>query len=128
VENQLSKTFERFVVGPNNNIAFTVLKNIAENAGREGKYPILYIYSSSGLGKTHLLEAFTNEVNQRHPKLNVSSITARKFLDEMITLMKNNRINDLLKKYSEDVDILIIDDVHEFKNEFGRVILRYVAV
>ena len=114
-----SKTFDNFIVGPTNNMAQAASKAVAQTPGKNGKYPSLYIHSNSGLGKTHLLHAVANEVNERQPGLVVCLITARDFMDEMITLMKNNRINEFVKKYTEKIDVLMIDDIHELKNKEG---------
>ncbi|MDD4975486.1 MAG: chromosomal replication initiator protein DnaA [Bacteriovorax sp.] len=114
-----SKTFDNFIVGPTNNMAQAASKAVAQNPGKNGKYPSLYLHSNSGLGKTHLLHAVANEINEKHPNLTVCLITARDFMDEMITLMKNNRINEFVKKYTEKVDVLMIDDIHELKNKEG---------
>ncbi len=113
------KTFENFIVGPNNNIAQAASKAVALTPGNEGKYPSLYIHSNSGLGKTHLLHAVANEIAERHPQYNICLITARDFMDEMITLIKTNRINEFVRKYTERVDVLMIDDIHELKNKEG---------
>lgn len=114
-----SKTFDNFIVGPTNNMAQAASKAVAQNPGKNGKYPSLYIHSNSGLGKTHLLHAVANEINEKHSGLIICLITARDFMDEMITLMKNNRINEFVKKYTEKVDVLMIDDIHELKNKEG---------
>lgn len=114
-----SKTFDNFIVGPTNNMAQAASKAVAQNPGKSGKYPSLYVHSNSGLGKTHLLHAVANEINEKHPGLTVCLITARDFMDEMITLMKNNRINEFVKKYTEKIDVLMIDDIHELKNKEG---------
>lgn len=114
-----TKTFENFVVGPTNNIAQAAAKAVAMAPGKEGKYPSLYIHSNSGLGKTHLLHAVANEIADKHPNYNICLITTRDFMEEMITLLKVNKINDFFKKYTERVDVLMIDDIHELKNKEG---------
>ena len=113
------KTFDNFIVGPTNNMAQAAAKAVAEKPGKNGKYPSLYIHSNSGLGKTHLLHAVANEINERYPEQNVCLITARDFMDEMVELIKKNRINDFVKKYTEKVDVLMIDDIHELKGKEG---------
>ncbi len=113
------KTFDNFIVGPTNNMAQAASKAVAQNPGKNGKYPSLYIHSNSGLGKTHLLHAVANEINERHPELTVCLTTARDFMEEMITLMKVNKINEFVKKYTEKVDVLMIDDIHELKKKEG---------
>jgi chromosomal replication initiator protein len=112
-----TKTFENFVVGPTNNIAQAAAKAVSSQPGKGGKYPSLYIHSNSGLGKTHLLHAVANEISEKYPHFTICLITARDFMEEMISLMKNNRINDFVKKYTERVDVLMIDDIHELKNK-----------
>ena len=114
-----SKTFDNFIVGPTNNIAQAASKAVALNPGKDGKYPSLYIHSNSGLGKTHLLHAVANEIAEKHPSYNICLITTRDFMEEMIGLMKINKINDFFKKYTERVDVLMIDDIHELKNKEG---------
>lgn len=114
-----TKTFDNFIVGPTNNIAQAAAKAVSLTPGKEGKYPSLYIHSNSGLGKTHLLHAVANEIAEKHPSYTICLITARDFMDEMITLMKTNRINEFVKKYTERVDVLMIDDIHELKNKEG---------
>lgn len=114
-----SKTFDNFIVGPTNNIAQAAAKAVASTPGKEGKYPSLYIHSNSGLGKTHLLHAVANEIAEKHPSYTICLITARDFMDEMITLMKTNRINEFVRKYTERIDVLMIDDIHELKNKEG---------
>jgi chromosomal replication initiator protein len=114
-----TKTFDNFIVGPTNNIAQAASKAVALNPGKAGKYPSLYIHSNSGLGKTHLLHAVANEIAEKHPTYNICLITTRDFMEEMISLMKINKINDFFKKYTERVDVLMIDDIHELKNKEG---------
>ena len=114
-----TKTFDNFIVGPTNNIAQAAAKAVSLKPGKEGKYPSLYIHSNSGLGKTHLLHAVANEIAEKHPSYNICLITTRDFMEEMISLMKINKINDFFKKYTERVDVLMIDDIHELKNKEG---------
>jgi chromosomal replication initiator protein len=115
----IDKTFENFIIGPTNNMAQAAAKAVAQTPGKNGKYPSLYIHSNSGLGKTHLLHAVANEINERYSDLNICLITARDFMDEMIELMKKNKINEFVKKYTEKIDVLMIDDIHELKNKEG---------
>lgn len=114
-----NKTFQSFVIGPSNNMACATAKAVAFNPGKSGRYPSLYIHSNSGLGKTHLLHAVANEIKSHHPSLVVCLITARDFMTEMINSIQNNKINDFRKKYSEKIDVLMIDDIHELKDKQG---------
>lgn len=114
-----NKTFENFIIGPSNNIACATAKAVANNPGKSGKYPSLYFYSDSGLGKTHLLHSVANTINSHHPSLIVCLITARDFMNEMIHSIQNNNISRFRKKYSEKIDVLMIDDIHELKDKQG---------
>ncbi len=114
-----SKTFKNFIAGMYNNISATASLDVAHAPGKSGKYPTLFIHGSYGLGKTHLLHAIANEVGTHHPNLNVCLISAKNFMDEMITFLKNNRINEFVKKYTENVDVFLIDDIQNLKNKSG---------
>jgi chromosomal replication initiator protein len=112
-----SKTFESFIVGPSNNLAFATALAVSESPGKTGKYPCLYIYSDSGLGKTHLLHSVANGISKRFPELVICLISAREFMKEYINAIKDKKLNEFQKKYSETVDVLMIDDIHELKNK-----------
>jgi chromosomal replication initiator protein len=114
-----SKTFENFIVGHSNKMTHAVALSVSQNPGSKGKYPSVYIHGPSGLGKTHLLHAIANEVRDNHPALLTCLISAREFMKEMINCMQNNRLEEFQKKYSERVDLLMIDDIHELKNKKG---------
>lgn len=111
------KTFDNFVVGPSNNMAYASAHAVAKNPGKV--YPCLYLHSNSGLGKTHLLHAVANKVKQDDPRHIICITTAREFMTEMIDAVANKNIANFRKKYSEDIDVLMIDDVHELKNKQG---------
>lgn len=113
------KTFDDFIVGPSNNLAFATAKAVADGPGKKGKYPCLYIHSNSGLGKTHLLHAMANSINDKYPTLRITLITAREFMREMINAYRTQSIDQFRKKFSEHVDVLMIDDIHELKNKEG---------
>jgi chromosomal replication initiator protein len=112
-----NKTFDTYVTGPSNNMAFSTALAVGQNPGKKGSYPSLYIHSGSGLGKTHLLHAVANEVNSRYPELVICLISSQDFIREMINSIQNNNMETFTKKYSEKVDVLMIDDVHEIKNK-----------
>jgi chromosomal replication initiator protein len=117
IDNQ--KTFKNFIVGPTNNMAQAAAAAVSQAPGKNGKYPSLYVHSNSGLGKTHLLHAIANEINLRHPLLNICLISSKNFMDELISLVQQNKFNDFVKKYTENIDVLMIDDIHELKDKKG---------
>ena len=111
------KTFDSFVVGPSNNMAFASAQAVTKDPGKI--YPCLYLHSSSGLGKTHLLHSIANSIKGTYPSLVICITTARDFMTEMIDAIKDRNIFKFRKKYSEDIDVLMIDDIHELKNKEG---------
>ncbi|POB13219.1 chromosomal replication initiator protein DnaA [Halobacteriovorax sp. DA5] len=114
-----SKTFKNYVIGPSNNMAYAASVAIAKSPGKAGKYPSLYIHSNSGLGKTHLLHAMANGIHNQYPHYVICLITARDFMKEMIESIRNKQLPEFRQKYSDKVDVLMIDDVHELKGKEG---------
>ncbi|MFZ8932884.1 MAG: chromosomal replication initiator protein DnaA [Bacteriovoracaceae bacterium] len=117
IDNQ--KRFENFIIGASNQLAFATAQAVSKNPGKDGKYPSLYLHSNSGLGKTHLLHAVANQIKENYPQLIICLITARDFMNEMISHIQKNDIAEFRRKYSEKVDVLMIDDIHELKSKQG---------
>ncbi len=109
-------TFERFIKGDGNLLACSACQAVAESPG--SAYNPLFIYGKVGLGKTHLLHAIGNEVLQTQPWLRVIYITSERFAIELIHAIRQNRMEHFRRKY-RTVDILLIDDVHFFKDKEG---------
>lgn len=101
-------TFDTFVVGANNNIAFSAAKAVAANPGHV--YNPLFLYGNVGLGKTHLMQAIGNYVIKNFPEKVVVYLPTSKLIDEIVTAIKGNKLPNVLKKF-DDVDVLLIDDV-----------------
>lgn len=112
-----TKNFENFVVGPSNNLATASCIALSKNPGKI--YPTVYIHSKSGLGKTHLLQAVGNLIKENHPSLKIFLTTAQKFLQEMVEAVKKQKLDDFRRKYTDHVDVLMIDDIHELKGKAG---------
>ena len=104
-----SYTFDRFVVGQFNKMAYSTAKLVASNPGQSGFNP-LFIYGGVGLGKTHLLHAIGHEIREKHSKLKVMLITAEGFISNFVSALLNNSINTFMKKY-ENIDVLLVDDI-----------------
>ncbi len=113
------KTFDSFIIGPSNNMAFSAAKAVARNPGTRGDYPTLYIHSGSGLGKTHLLHAVANEIKENYPELIICLVSAKEFIGDMIEAVQKKKMEEFLKRYTDRVDLLMIDDIHEIKNKEG---------
>ena len=111
----LNKTFNNFIIGPSNNIAHALALAVAKEPGKT--YPALYIYGNSGLGKTHLIHAIANHVQSHRPSMRICITSANRFMNEMVDSIKKNQSFDFKRQYTENTDILIIDDIHELKNK-----------
>lgn len=112
----LHKTFNNFIIGPSNNIAHALSLAVAKDPGKA--YPALYIYGNSGLGKTHLIHAIANHIQIQKPSMRICITSANRFMNEMVdSIIKKNQSYEFKKKYTEQTDILIIDDIHELKNK-----------
>ena len=101
-------TFETFVVGPSNKLAYAASVSVAEHPAQN--YNPLLIYGDSGLGKTHLLYAIANVIrrNDRHAK--IVYIKGDDFINEFIELIRAGRGNEFRAKYRE-ADLLLVDDI-----------------
>ncbi len=115
-------TFENFVVGPSNQLAAAAASAVADKPGRI--YNPLFIYGGTGMGKTHLLHAIGNRILARDPAIRVVYTTAERFLNEFVVLLRKGRMEDFRKKYRDEVDVLMMDDIQvlkkaqETQNEF----------
>ncbi len=122
-------TFENFVVGEGNRLAYEVSREVAESPGK--LYNPMFIYGGVGLGKTHLLQAIGNHCAVRGYSVIYRSATD--FSEEMVEHIKNGRIKEFRERY-RGVDLLLIDDVQflsgkertqmEFFNVFNHMYLR----
>lgn len=105
-------TFANFVEGECNRLARSAGLAVAHAPGKTAFNPLL-IYGSSGLGKTHLAQAIGIEAKEKFPEKTVLYVNAVKFQTQFVEAIRNNNKNDFLHFY-QMIDILIIDDVHEF--------------
>ena len=82
---------------------------MSEFPGQKGFNPLV-IYGGVGLGKTHLLNAIGNQINENHPKLNTVGATSERFtIDFISSIQKNNTIT--FSQYYRKADVLLIDDI-----------------
>lgn len=101
-------TFENFVKGPSNQFALATCYNVAENPGIN--YNPLFLYGSTGLGKTHLLHAVGNRVLSMNPSAIVTYISSERFMNEMIYCIRHNKMWDFRQKYRH-CDVFMMDDI-----------------
>ncbi|MDF7670484.1 chromosomal replication initiator protein DnaA [Orbaceae bacterium ESL0721] len=107
-------TFESFVEGKSNQLAVAAAKQVAENPGRA--YNPLFLYGSTGLGKTHLLHAVGNQIMQIKQNNKVVYMHSERFVQDMVKALQNNAIEEF-KNYYRSVDALLIDDIQFFANK-----------
>ncbi len=101
-----SYTFENFVVGTSNQLAFGAAQSTAINPGQQ--YNPLFIYGGSGLGKTHLIQAIGNyAINQG---ATVIYTTSEQFLNDFLYNLRNHTMERFRQKYRQ-CDFLLIDDI-----------------
>lgn len=115
-------TFETFVVGPSNHLACSAARAVADAPGQH--YNPLFIYGSSGLGKTHLLYAIAHVIRQKSPNARILYIKGDEFINDFIETVRSGRsMNDFRIKYRE-ADLMLVDDIQfvagkvETQNEF----------
>lgn len=102
-------TFDSFVVGQCNREASQASLMIASNPGK--LFNPLFIYSQSGLGKTHLLHAIGNYIKENTPRLKVLYISTDDFVDEFVRSVRGDREIEELRDFFKTVDVLLIDDI-----------------
>lgn len=107
-DNKVTYTFDNFIVGPSNNLAFAAAKAVSQK--QHEKYNPLFIYGDSGLGKTHLLSAIQNEMEKNYPGINIIYISAETFTNEFLHSISSNTTDQFNDKY-RSADALLIDDI-----------------
>jgi chromosomal replication initiator protein len=101
-------TFDSFVVGPNNELAYAACISVSKKPGQS--YNPLFIYGGVGLGKTHLLQSIGNEVLKNDPNKKIKYASSEKFTNELIEAI-SGRNTKSFKNIYRDIDVLIIDDI-----------------
>lgn len=107
-------TFDSFVSGESNRMAYTTAMAVAERPGTS--YNPLFIYGKSGLGKTHLLCAIYNYINRFQPNLYVCYCSAKSLLDDIIAMARSKDWTLFDKKYGA-ADVLLIDDIQYLEHK-----------
>ena len=102
-------TFENFIVGSSNKFAHAACIAVADHPAQA--YNPLFIYGPSGLGKTHLLYAITNELKRKIHNVRVIYIKGEDFTNQMIDSMSRQAMTEFRDKY-RSCDVLLIDDIH----------------
>ncbi len=101
-------TFETFVRGQSNRLAFAGAKAVSEEPG--AKYNPLFIYGPSGLGKTHLLHAIARTILEKDPRYPLVYISAQQFAEQFVHALQTNRIEQF-RRMQRTVGVWLVDDI-----------------
>lgn len=101
-------TFDNFIVGSGNELAFAACQSIATNPGT--KYNPLFLYGGVGIGKTHLIQAVGNAILVNNPNAKVLYISSEQFVQELVDAIRFKKTADFAGYY-RTTDVLIVDDV-----------------
>ena len=109
-------TFDSFVVGDSNKFAYSACMTVASEPGV--KINPLFIHSSTGLGKTHLLQGIARSVLTTHPDAHVMYINSEDFMNQYVDAMLRKDLSAFRRKI-RSLDVLLIDDVQFLANKEG---------
>ena len=101
-------TFETFVVGPSNKLAYAASISVAEHPAKN--YNPLFIYGDSGLGKTHLIYAIANVIRRRDHNAKIVYVKGDDLTNELVDAIREGKTADMREKYRQ-ADLLLVDDV-----------------
>ncbi len=103
-------TFEQFMVGESNMLARSACQALARGDSTYGN--CLYMNGGTGLGKSHLAQAVVHQILAVAPSTNLHYLTAQQFSAEMVKGIKTNSMDHFARKYVQECDILLVEDVH----------------
>lgn len=101
-------SFDSFVVGQSNRLAFAGANSVATEPGL--KYNPLFIYGASGLGKTHLLHAIAREILKADPRFPLVYVSAQQFAEQFVSALQNNRM-EAFRRAQRAVGVWLVDDI-----------------
>ena len=107
-------TFDSFVVGKSNELAYAAAKRIAE--ADEVPFNPLFLHGGVGLGKTHLMHAIAWEMRSRYPEKRVVYVSAEKFMFEFVSAVRFKDTHAFKQRF-RNVDLLMVDDVQFIANK-----------
>lgn len=111
-------TFENYVVGESNKLAYSVAKSIINEETIGFDVNPLFLYSEVGLGKTHLIQAMAWELKEKYKNKNIVYLSAEKFMYLFVQSLQNKDIN-AFKEQFRNIDILLIDDIQFIAGKEG---------
>jgi len=107
-------TFENYIIADSNKFLNEVILSVINFSGETHKP--LFIYGSTGVGKTHLMQAITHRITKNNPALEIFYTTCEQFINHMVRSFQNSSEQDFVDFY-QNLDILLIDDIHFMKGK-----------
>ena len=107
-------TFDLFIIGSSNRFAHAAALAVAEAPAQA--YNPLFIYGSTGLGKTHLLQAIGHYVRQHSRRLTMRYVTSETFMNDFIDSLRDKRIEGFKRRY-RNYGVLLVDDIQFFEGK-----------
>lgn len=104
-----SYTFENFIESPSNRFAYKAAQAVTQKLGARENNPLV-IFSSPGLGKTHLLHAIGNQISKDNPSAKVLYMSGEEFVSEYIESLQN-KVQDSFRKKCRTLDCFLMDDI-----------------
>lgn len=127
-------TFDTYIVGGSNNLAFAAAKAIVENPGT--RHNPLFIWGGVGVGKTHLMQAIGHELTRKEMD-RVTYVTSEQFTSDLINSLRSKRVDAFKKKY-RNVGVLLVDDIQflagkestqeEFFHTFNELYMKGIQI
>lgn len=122
-------TFDTFVIGPFNELAYAASQTVIKNPGRT--YNPLFVYGETGRGKTHLIQSVGNKIKALYPEKKIFYLTSERFGNELLSALQEGKGQQFKDKYRK-YDVLIMDDIQffsgkeKFQEEFFHIFNMYV--
>lgn len=105
----MSNSFDAFVPGPSNNMAYSAAVSVADFPGSQ--FSPLFLFGGVGLGKTHLLHAIGLKAKEKNPALKVVYLSAEQWVNSYIQAIRERQFDSFRNRYRNVCDILLIDDI-----------------
>ena len=107
-------TFDNYVVGESNKFASAAAVAVSQNPGRA--YNPLFIYGGVGLGKTHVINAIGNLIDDEHKGLNIIYMTTENFVNDLVNHLRDRKM-EIFREVYRNCDVLLIDDIQFISNK-----------
>ncbi len=108
--------FDSYIVGSSNRLAHAACLAVADHPAQA--YNPLFLYGGVGLGKTHLLHALGNQVQDTNPEINVLYVSSEKFTNDLINAIRRQNTEEFRARY-RNIDVLLIDDIQFIAGKEG---------